>query len=358
MLLKNEGNMLPLKKSFRSIAVIGPNADEPRNQLGDYVPAAIPQPIVTVLAGIRHAVSPDTQVIYVKGCNVLGKELDELARAKDAAAQADIAVVVVGENAWHSAGGPATDGEGYDAATLELTGRQEELVKAVQAAGKPTVVVLINGRPLATRWIAGHVPAIIEAWLPGERGGQAVAEVLFGEVNPSGRLPVTVPRHAGQLPVYYNAKKSKPYWVKHGWGHAYVDLEPSPLYPFGHGLSYTRFEYANLKLSAPKIGPAGNVEVQVDIKNVGDRAGMGVAQLYIEDVVSSVATPAKQLRGFVKVMLQPGESKTCHFTLGPDDLALYDQDLHRVVEPGQFHVMVGASSADIRLAGDFWVKEK
>lgn len=358
VLLKNEGNVLPLKKSLRSIAVIGPNADEPRNQLGDYVPAEIPQPIVTVLAGIRQAVSPDTKVTYVKGCHVLGKELDELAQAKETAAQADVAVVVVGENAWHSAGGPATDGEGYDAATLELTGRQEELVEAVVAAGKPTVVVLVNGRPLATRWIAEHVPAIIEAWLPGERGGQALAEVLFGDVNPSGHLPVTVPRHAGQLPVYYNAGKSKSYWVRHGWGRAYVDLEPTPLYPFGHGLSYTRFEYANLKLSAPEIGPAGTVEVQVDIKNVGDRAGMAVAQLYIEDVVSSVATPALQLRGFAKVVLQPGEAKTCHFTLGPDDLALYDQDLHRVVEPGQFRVMIGASATDLRLRGDFGVKQK
>lgn len=358
VLLKNEGNVLPLKKTLRSIAVIGPNADEPRNQLGDYVPAAIPQPVVTVLAGIRQAVSPDTKVTYVKGCNVLGDELDELAQAKDAAAQADIAIVVVGENAWHSAGGPATDGEGYDAATLELTGRQEELVEAVVAAGKPTVVVLINGRPLATRWIAEHVPAVVEAWLPGERGGQAVADVLFGDVNPSGHLPVTVPRHAGQLPVYYNAKKSKPYWVKHGWGHAYVDLDPTPLYPFGHGLSYTRFEYANVKLGEREIGPGGNVEVRVDIKNVGDCAGAEVVQLYLEDMVSSVATPVKQLRGFTKVTLEPGETKTCHFTLGPDDLALYNQDLHRVVEPGQFHVMVGASAADIRLAGDFWVKEK
>ena len=358
VLLKNEGNLLPLKKSLRSIAVIGPNADEPRNQLGDYVPAEIPQPIVTVLAGIRQAVAPDTKVTYVKGCNVLGKELDELARAKGAAAQADVAVVVVGENAWHSAGGPATDGEGYDAATLELTGRQEELVEAVVATGKPTVVVLINGRPLATRWIAEHVPAIVEAWLPGERGGQAVAEVLFGEVNPSGHLPVTVPRHAGQLPVYYNANKSKSYWVEQGWGRAYVDMQPTPLYPFGHGLSYTRFEYANLKFSAPEIGLAGNVEVQVDIKNVGDRAGTEVVQLYIEDVVSSVATPVKELRGFAKVALQPGETKTCRFALGPDDLALYDRDLRRVVEPGQFRVMIGASATDIRLTGDFGVKEK
>jgi beta-glucosidase len=294
-------------------------------------------------------------VTYVKGCDVVGDKLNEVARAREVAAQADAAIVVVGENAWHSDGGPATDGEGYDSATLELTGLQEDLVKAVAASGKPTVVVLVNGRPLATRWIAEHVPAVLEAWLPGERGGQAVAEVLFGDVNPSGHLSVTVPRHAGQLPVYYNAKKSKAYWVKQGWGRAYVDLQPSPLYPFGHGLSYTRFEFANLRFSAREIAPAGSVDVQVDVKNTGDRPGAEVVQLYIEDVVSSVATPSQQLRGFSKVKLDAGEVKTCQFTLGPDALALYNQDLHRVVEPGEFRAMVGASAGDIRLTGSFRV---
>ena len=356
VLLKNEKNLLPLSKSMRSIAVIGPNADEPRNQLGDYVPAVTPQHIVTMLEGIRQAVSPGAQVTYVKGCQVVGSDLNEIGKAKDAAAQADAAIVVIGENAWNSPAGPATDGEGDDAATLELTGRQEELVKAVHAAGKPTVVVLINGRPLATRWIAQNVPAIIEAWLPGEQGGRAVAEVLFGDTNPSGRLPVTVPRHAGQLPVYYNAKKSKPYWVKQGWGHAYVDLEPTPLYPFGFGLSYTRFEYSDLKLSAREILPSDSLEVSVRVKNSGDRAGSETVQLYLEDVVSSVSTPVKQLRGFAKVALPPGETRTCTFTLRPDDLALYDQALRRVVEPGQFRVMAGASAEDIRLRGEFWVK--
>jgi beta-glucosidase len=217
--------------------------------------------------------------------------------------------------------------------------------------------VLINGRPLATRWIAQNVPAIVEAWLPGEQGGRAVAEVLFGDTNPSGRLPVTVPRHAGQLPVYYNAKKSKPYWVKQGWGRAYVDLEPAPLYPFGFGLSYTRFEYAGLKLGAPEILPSQSLELSVQVKNSGSRAGSEVVQLYIEDVISSVSTPIKQLRGFAKVALQPGETRTCTFTLRPDDLALYDQDLRRVVEPGEFRVMVGASSEDIRLRGEFQVRK-
>jgi beta-glucosidase len=355
VLLKNEGQLLPLKKTLRSIAVIGPDADEPRNQLGDYVPNVIPQHIITVLEGIRNAVTPDTKVTYVRGCEVVGTELNEIAKAKEAAAQAEVAIVVVGENERHAPGRTATDGEGFDAATLELTGLQEDLVKAVQETGTPTVVVLINGRPLATRWVAAHVPAILEAWLPGEKGGQAVAEVLFGDVNPSGRLSVTVPRHAGQLPVYYNAKKSKPYWIKQGWGRAYVDLPPTPLYPFGHGLSYTRFEYSDLKLSAPTIGRAQTLELRVTVKNTGQRAGAEVVQLYIEDLVSSVATPIKQLRGFRKVTLQPAEATTCVFELSPDDLALYDQQLRRVVEPGQFRVMVGASSEDIRLRSEFEV---
>lgn len=356
VLLKNDNDLLPLRKSVRAIAVIGPNADEPRNQLGDYCPAVIPQPVVTILEGIRQAVSPGTRVTYVKGCEVVGDDLNEIDLAKVAAAQADAAIVVVGENAWQSPGGSATDGEGRDAATLELTGRQEELVKAVLTAGKPTVVVLINGRPLATRWIAQNVPAILEAWLPGEKGGRAVAEVLFGDTNPSGRLSVTVPRHVGQLPVYYNVKKSKRYWVTQGWGRAYVDLDPTPLYPFGFGLSYTRFAYSDLKLSAPEILPSDSVEVSVKVRNNGDRAGSEVVQLYLEDVISSVSTPVKQLRGFAKVALQPGETRTCTFTLRPEDLALYDQDLRRVVEPGQFRVMLGASSEDIRLRGEFRVR--
>jgi len=200
------------------------------------------------------------------------------------------------------------------------------------------------------------VPAIVEAWLPGEKGGRAVAEVLFGDANPSGKLAVTVPRHAGQLPVYYNMKKSKRYWLQHGWGHAYVDLEPTPLYNFGHGLSYTRFEYSGLQLSAQEIGPADGIEVRLQVTNAGDRPGKETVQLYVEDVISSVATPVKQLRGFAKLALKPGEAQTCSFRLGPDDLALYNADMQRVVEPGRFRVMVGSSSADIRLTGEFQVK--
>ncbi len=356
VLLKNDHGLLPLKKTMRSIAVIGPDADDAHSQLGDYVPHKIPQHIVTVLEGVRQIVPAGTEVTYVKGCEVIGPGPDEIQKAKEAAARANAAIVVVGESSGWGQEKPSTDGEGRDSATLELTGRQEELVKAVLATGKPTVVVLINGRPLAVRWIAAHVPAIIEAWLPGEKGGQAVAEVLFGNVNPGGKLSLTVPRHVGQLPVYYNMKKSKRYWQRYGWGHAYVDLEPTPLYNFGHGLSYTRFEYSGLQFSAKEIGPADGVEVRLQVKNSGDRPGKETVQLYVEDLVSSVSTPVKQLRGFAKLALAAGEVKTCRFTLGPDDLALYNADMKRVVEPGRFRVMVGSSSEDIRLTGEFLVK--
>jgi beta-glucosidase len=358
VLLKNDNGLLPLRKTVRSVAVIGPNADDPRSQLGDYVPNRIPQHVVTVREGIERIVSADTKVTYVKGCDVVGPGPEKIARAREAAAKADVAVVVVGEsNHWHGEEQePSTNGEGRDAATLELTGRQEELVQAVQATGTPTVVVLINGRPLAVRWIARHVPVIVEAWLPGEQGGRAMAEVLFGDVNPSGRLSVTVPRHAGQLPVYYNAKKSKRYWLGHGWAHAYVDLEPTPLYPFGYGLSYTQFAYDDLKLGVQEIGPAEGIEVRLRVKNVGDRPGKETVQLYVEQLVSSVSTPVKQLRGFAKVALDPGEATTCCFRLTPEDLALYDVHLRRVVEPGRFRVMVGSSSEDVRLAGEFRVR--
>jgi beta-glucosidase len=348
--------VLPLKKGLRSIAVIGPNANDPRNQLGDYIPTTIPQHVVTVLEGIKQIVPADTRVTYVKGCDVVGGQSDEIAKAREAAASADVAIVVIGENERKGKEKPPTDGEGYDAATLELTGLQEELVKAVHGTGTPTVVVLINGRPLAVRWIAQHVPAILEAWLPGEKGGQAVAEILFGEINPSGKLAVTVPRHAGQLPVYYNYKKSKRHWLRQGWGRAYVDMEPTPLYPFGFGLSYTQFECDGLQLSAREIAPTEGLEIQLQVKNIGGRPGTETIQLYLEDMVSSVATPVKQLRGFTRLTLAPGEAKSCSFKLTPDDLALYDQDLRRVVEPGQFRVMVGSSSQDIRLSGEFQVR--
>jgi beta-glucosidase len=348
VLLKNEDGILPLDKSIGRIAVIGPNADHDRNQLGDYITRIISQDVVTVLDGIEAKVSPKTKVTYVQGCDVVKEDLNQIEQAKAAASAADIAVVVVGESR-------RTNGEGSDVATLELTGLQQELVKAVVETETPTVVVLINGRPLATRWVAKHASAILEAWMCGEQGGTAVADVLFGDYNPSGRLPITIPRHVGQLPVYYNHKPSKPHWIKEGWGKAYRDLSAEPLYPFGFGLSYTNFEYSGLQIDPAKSGPAGTFSVSLNVRNTGNRSGHEVVQLYVNDVLSSVTTPVKELKGFQKVALDPGEIRKVEFTISPAQLSLLDRDLNRVVEPGTFQVMVGSSSEDILLEGTFEV---
>ncbi|MCX7603147.1 MAG: glycoside hydrolase family 3 C-terminal domain-containing protein [Bryobacteraceae bacterium] len=356
VLLKNERNTLPLRRDLKSIAVIGPNADDWRNLLGDYTAKKVLQPVITVLEGVRR-MAPGARIEHVRGCDITGTRVNEIRKAREAAQRADVAIVVVGENAWDAATGHPTNGEGYDAATLELTGLQQELVRAVHSTGTPTVVVLVNGRPLAIPWIAENVPAIVEAWLPGEKGGQAVAEVLFGEVNPGGRLPVTFPRHAGQLPVYYNHPPSKEYWIQRGWGRRYADISAAPLWEFGYGLSYTTFEYSNLRIETPRVRRGSEVRISADVANTGARAGAEVVQLYLRDVIGSVTTPVKQLRGFERIELKPGEKKTVRFVLQPQDLALLDRNLAWTVEPGEFQVMVGRSSQDIRLRGSFHVTE-
>jgi len=353
VLLKNEKNTLPLKKTIRSIAVIGPNADHEKNQLGDYTSKVVLQDVVTTLDGIRGILGSSTKVNYVKGCNVIGEDLNEISKAVKAAKSSDVAVVVVGENEWQTAGKKGTTGEGYDVATLELTGLQKELIKRVQATGTPTVVVLINGRPLAIPWVAENVSAIVEAWHPGEKGGQAIAEVIFGDYNPGGKLPATFPKHVGQLPVYYNHKPSKPYWLENGWGNSYADMDKYPLYEFGYGLSYTTYEYSDLKVSPKTHGPGGNIQVSFTIKNTGPRVGDEIVQLYIHDVISSVVRPVKELKGFKKVHLKSGESATVTFTLSPEHLQMYDRNMNRIVEPGVFKVMVGSSSERIHLDGEF-----
>ena len=353
VLLKNENQLLPLSKGIKSIAVIGPNADNEKNQLGDYTSINVTQDIITILDGIKSKVSTSANVRYIRGCNVVGDDLNEIEQAIEAAGQSDAAIVVVGENEWRTPGKKGTVGEGYDAATLELTGMQQELVKAVYGTGTPTVVVLVNGRPLATRWIAEHVPAIVEAWCPGEKGGAAVADVLFGDYNPSGHLSITIPRHAGQLPVYYNYPPSKKYWLQNAWGKPYVDMASTPLYAFGHGLSYTTFKYSDLEITPAETGPGGKVHVGITITNSGNRAGADVVQLYINDPISSVSTPVKELKGFKKVWLEPGQSAKVQFELGPKHLSLVNHHLERVVEPGEFKVMIGHSSDEIVLRGTF-----
>ncbi|HZQ56007.1 MAG TPA: glycoside hydrolase family 3 C-terminal domain-containing protein [Bryobacteraceae bacterium] len=346
VLLKNDRNVLPLRKNLKSIAVIGPNADNVMNQLGDYSPHNVLQHVVTILDGIKSKVGQGTTVVAVKGCGVMGDDKSGFAEATRAARNADAAIVVVGESEHD----PSTDGEGHDVASLDLTGVQEDLVKAIYETGTPTVVVLVNGRPLSTRWTAEHVPAIVEAWHPGERGGEAVADVLFGDYNPSGRLAITIPRHVGQLPAYYNYKPSKAYWIndrKRG----YVDMPATPLYPFGHGLSYTRYEYSNLRIEPEQIHPAGTAQVSVDIRNIGERRGTETVQLYIHEKTGPVATPVKQLRGFQRVDLAPGEVKNVKFTLTPEDLQLLDLDMRWRVVPSDFEIMVGRSSEDLPLEG-------
>jgi beta-glucosidase len=354
VLLKNEQNLLPLKKNLKSIAVIGPDADNTLNQLGDYTAKKVTQPVVTILQGIKQKVGSQTKVLYAKGSNVLGDDKSGFREAVQAAKGADLAVVVVGEQFGTDTDYReriATDGEGSDVASLDLTGVQEELVQAVSATGTPVVVVLINGRPLSVRWEAAHVPALVEAWEPGELGGTAVADVLFGDYNPSGRLAITIPRSAAQLPAYYDCKPSKVFWVEKGWSknHGYVDMPSSPLYPFGYGLSYTKFQYSNLVVDSPQIRPGANAQVHVQVKNVGSRPGVETAQLYLHERFAPVATAIKQLHGFQRVALDAGESKTVSFTLTPDDLMLLGLDMHWSVVPGTFDIMVGSSSADIPL---------
>ncbi|MCK4967060.1 glycoside hydrolase family 3 C-terminal domain-containing protein, partial [bacterium] len=326
VLLRNEGDLLPLKKDIKSIAVIGPVADGRLEQLGDYIPHNIPQEVVTVLKGIKNKVSPKTTITYVKGCDVIGDKLNEISKAKNAARKADIAIVVIGEDGY------GTNGEGRDVASLDLTGLQLDLLKAVHSIGTPVVAVLINGRPLSVRWTAENVPAIVEAWMCGEQGGNAAADIIFGDYNPSGKLPITVPRHSGQLPSYYNHKATKTRWMKRG----YIDMPGTPLWEFGYGLSYTKFEYSNLQISSEEIGPAGEVCISADVKNIGDRMGKEVVQLYLRDVISTVSKPVKELKGFNKVSLEPGEKKTVKFKIIPEHLELFDRNMNVVVEPGKF----------------------
>jgi beta-glucosidase len=352
VLLKNDGNVLPLKKGLRSIAVIGPNADNARNQIGDYSPKVLTQHVLTIREGIEAKVEAATKVVTVKGCGVVSTDRSGFAAAVEAAKGADVAVVVVGESEGRNGADrePATDGEGHDVASLDLSGVQEDLIRAVYETGTPTVVVLVNGRPLSTRWTAEHVPVIVEAWRPGELGGRAVADVLFGDYNPSGRLAITIPRSVGQLPAYYNYKPAKAYWseqLKRG----YADMPVSPLYAFGYGLSYAKFEYSDLRIEPAVTGVSGHARVSAEVKNVGDRAGVETVQMYLEETFAPVSRPVKQLRGFERVSLGPGESKRVEFAVGPEDLQLLDEHLRWVVFPGEFEVMVGRSSADLPLVG-------
>ena len=350
ILLKNQGNLLPLDRNIRSVAVIGSNADVA--QLGDYsiVNPAIPGP----LQGIRKIVSRRTQVRYAHGCCLYERSRGGFDEAVDAARGSDAAILFLGGAStvfagigWGTEHWPTvTCGEGFDRADISLPGVQQELLRAVHATRTPTVAVLVHGRSYAVSWMAEHVPAVVEAWYPGEQGATALAEVLFGKVNPSGRLPVSIPRSVGHVPAFYNHKPSaRGYYHTPGApdkpGRDYVFSETTPLFAFGHGLSYTTFKYSGLRVSPKRILPGGLVRVSVRVGNSGRRAGKEVVQVYVNDVVSSVTTPVKALRRFEKVSLRPGEEKVVSFELEPEDLALLDENMNWTVEPGTFEVMVG-----------------
>lgn len=344
ILLKNEDHLLPLDGAISSIAVIGPNADVA--QLGNY--SGWNDNLVTPLAGIQHRVAAGVSVVYARGCGLWESDTSGFAEAVDAARQCDVAVVVVGESTVLCT-------EGTDTNDLALAGVQLDLVKAVQATGTPTIVVLVNGRPLAIPWIAEHVPAILELWFGGEEQGNALADVLFGDVNPSGKLTVSLPRSTGHLPAFYNKKPSAlGYYQQPGTfdkpGRDYALCSPTPLFAFGHGLSYTTFNYSHLGITPEVIDSSGEVTVSVTVTNTGQVRGAEVVQLYLTDVYSSVEIPVRQLRGFDKVWLNPGEERVIRFHLGADDMALVDWDMQRVVEPGEFTVSIGGLTGTFEVA--------
>ena len=339
VLLRNEGSVLPLSKDVRTVAVIGPLADDARSALGSWAAAGRSEDAVTPLAGIRAAL-PNARVLYARGASVDSMDRGGFAEAVRIARQADAVILVLGEHQDMSA-------EARNRAWIDLPGVQRELAEAVRGAGKPTVAVLMNGRPIAIPWLAENVPAIVEAWYLGVQTGPALADVLFGDAAPGGKLPVTFPRTVGQVPIYYNHKNTgRPSSVTERYTSKYIDVEFTPLFPFGHGLSYTTFEHGAPTLGAATIAAGDSITVTATVANTGRRAGDEVVQLYLRDDVASVTRPVKMLKRFERVTLQPGERRTVTFTLHANDLALYDRAMRRVVEPGTFTVWVGTSSAD------------
>lgn len=357
VLLKNEGGLLPLSKELKKIVVIGPNADNYYNQLGDYT-SPQPEGGITPLKAIR-AKLPDTEILFAKGCEVRNPSREGFEEAIQAAKEAEVTILVLGGNStrgfkdqFDSNGAAIVPddtltplemdcGEGLDVASLELGGVQLELAKEIVALGKPVVTVLIQGRPHSISWLEKQCPAILCGWYPGQEGGRVIADVLFGDINPSGKLTASIPRSSGQLPVYYNHK---------AYGD-YVDMTSAPLYPFGYGLSYTDFEYTNLQLDKNEISKEAlemgeMVHISVDVKNVGEREGKETVQLYIHDEESIVSRRVLELKGFKKIALEAKEKKRVEFTLGYEELGVWDYDMNYIIEPGNVKIFVGTSSAD------------
>jgi beta-glucosidase len=361
ILLKNENQLLPLSKNTRNIAVIGPNADNIYNQLGDYTAPQEEDNIITVLKGIKSKSSENITINYVKGCAIRDTLNHEIDKAVYAAKNADVAIVVLGGSSARDfkteyiETGAATisdsdtneaisdmeSGEGFDRENLFLMGKQLELLQTIKATGTPIVLVLIQGRPLNINWASENIPAIINAWYPGQEGGTAIADVIFGDYNPAGRLPISIPRSTGQLPVYYNHNRPK--------RHNYVEMDSKPIYAFGHGLSYTDFEYSCLNITQID----DKIIVEFNLKNIGNVDGDEVVQLYINQKYSSVVTPIKQLKKFKRVNLKKGESTKIQFELSKADFSIYNNSMQKITESGVYGILIGKSSENIQLSEDF-----
>jgi beta-glucosidase len=356
VLLKNDG-ILPLDKSVRAIAVIGPLADDKDSPLGNWRGQGAAGSAVSLLEGVKAAVSPATRVLYAEGAKLVTgprsfsapsvyntTDRSGFPAAVEAARAADVVLLAIGEDAYQS-------GEGRSQADIGLKGLQDELVRAVVEANKRVVVVLMSGRPLTIGHVADAVPALVESWLLGSQSGHAIADVLFGDYSPSGRLPVSFPRHVGQEPLYYGHKNTGRPGPESSvtWSH-YTDVANDPLYPFGFGLSYTTFSYSEPKLSATEIGRDGRLTVSVTVTNTGKRAGTEVAQLYVRDLVGSVTRPVKELKGFERIDLLAGQAREVTFTITAADLAFYTARGRWEAEPGAFRVFVGGNSRDLKEA--------
>jgi beta-glucosidase len=371
VLLKNDG-ILPLRQDIKKIALIGPNADSDRSLMGDYSYAAVAEllmemppedsvfpmfthesitpltvKIPTILDAFRQKLS-STEIRYARGCDPLADDKSGFTEALEAAGASDVVIMIMGGRSGLAT--YCTTGEFRDVTNLRLPGIQEKLVKAIIETGKKVILVLVNGRPAAIGEIEGKMNAILQAWVPGEEGGKAIAAILTGEINPSGKLPVSIPRSAGQIPVFYNYKPSGMHSNKYG---DYVNELVTPLYPFGYGLSYTTFDYSNLVVDKSTAKAGEVVEVNLKVKNTGKAAGEEVVQLYIRDEYASLPRPVRELKGFTRVSLDPGETKTITFHLPVNQLAYYDSEFQLQVEAGRIEIMVGSSSDDIRLSGEF-----
>jgi beta-glucosidase len=344
VLLKNEKQLLPLSKSTKTIALIGPLAgnENRRDLVGTWAWAQKPEDVISVIDGIRSKVLPGTKIIYDRGCEIESDSGARFERAVKAAKQADVVIAILGESQRLS-------GEAASRSSLDLPGRQKDVLKALYATGKPVVLVVMSGRPLTLQWESVNIPAIVEAWHLGVEAGNALADVLFGDFNPSGKLPVSFPRNVGQIPLYYNHKSTgRPIVPSDKYTSRYLDVQNTPLFPFGYGLSYTTFAYGTPVLSSRTSNRSASVSVSVQIENTGARSGDEVVQFYIRDDVATVTRPVKELKGFQKISMQPGEKKTVEFVITPADLSFYDLSMKRVVEPGTFTVYVGGNSVDCK----------